>query len=104
MIGLIDSADVYMPNATDGSYTTLVQPALPCRLAVARRGPEGVGGERENIGTQWRLLWEQAYTMPDEAQVDINGERWNVLAGTVAKIRGIGGEVVYRRCELTKVL
>ena len=104
MFGLIDSANVYTPNATDGDFTMLAQSGLACRLAVARRGPEDVGGEREDIGARRRLLWEAAYTMPDEAQVEVGGVRWNVLAGTFSDIRGPDGSVVYRRCEVTKVV
>ncbi len=104
MYGLDQTADVYTPDGTDGSFTVLAKSGLACRLAYVQNAPAGVGGEREAIGSNRRLLWEEDYTMPDNAQVAVDGERWNVLAGSFGKPRGPSGGVEYRRCEVTRAL
>lgn len=100
MFGLDQTATVYTPNGTTGDFTVVVQASLICRLAYIEQGGSGIGAEREPIGQRRRLLWEADYTMPETAQVEIDSQRWNVLAGTVGAIRGVNGAVVYRRCEV----
>lgn len=104
MFELIHSANVYTPNGTDGDFTTLSKSALTCRLALIQQGPAAVGGEREDQSLKRRLLWEEAYTMPDDAQIEIDGQRWAVLVGTYTPVNGVGGNEVYRRCEVLKVV
>lgn len=104
MYGLTKTANVYTPNATDGDYTAMSKASLPCRLALIQHGPADVGGEREDQSLKRRLLWEEAYAMPNNAQVEVDGQRWAVLAGTYTTVEGVGGVEVYRRCELLKVV
>lgn len=104
MYGLDQSANVYTPNGTNGDFTTLAKSGLVCRLAYIQQGGSDIGGEREDIGQRRRLLWAEAYTMPATAQIEVGGERWNVLAGTDGAIRGLNGAVVYRRCEVVRAL
>lgn len=104
MFGLDQTADVYTPNGTDGSFTTLAKSGLVCRLAYIQQGATTIGGEREDIGQRRRLLWAEEYTMPETAQVEVSGERWNVLAGSLGNLRGPSGAVVYRRCEVVRAI
>ncbi len=104
MFGLDQVANVYTPAVSDGNFTVLAKTNLVCRLAYIEQGGSTVGGERADIGSRRRLLWEEDYAMPESAQVEVAGERWNVLAGTVGALRGPDSSVVYRRCEVTKAI
>jgi hypothetical protein len=103
MIGLNVLANVYTPGA-NGDFTVLAKANLLCRLAYIQQGGSDIGGQREDIGSRRRLLWAEVYTMPETAQVEVSGERWNVLAGTVGAMTGPDGSVVYRRCEVVRAL
>lgn len=83
----------------------LAKANLACRLAYIEQGGTDIGGEREDLGSRRRLLWDEAYTMPETAQIEVNSQRWNVVAGTYGEIRGPeAGIVVYRRCEVVRAL
>lgn len=103
MVGLDQTANVYTPGS-NGDFTVLAKSGLACRLSYIQQGGSDIGGEREDIGSRRRLLWHEAYTMPDTAQVLVDGERWNVLAGTFGAPRGPDSQVVYRRCEVVRAL
>lgn len=104
MVGLDQTANVYTPNGTTGAYDVLAKSGLVCRLAYIQPGGSDIGGEREDLGQRRRLLWEEAYTMPETAQIEVSSERWNVIAGTLGSLRGPSGAVVYRRCEVVRAL
>lgn len=104
MFGLDQTATVYTPNETDGDFTTTAKSGLACRLAYIQQGGTDIGGEREDLGSRRRLLWAEDYTMPTTAQIDVDGDRFNVLPGTYGEIRGVSGAVVYRRCEVVSAL
>jgi hypothetical protein len=104
LFGLVHIATVYTPNGTTGEYTVVAQSNLPCRLVYIQNAPGALENERAAIGENRRLLWSDEYVMPDEAQVDINGTRWNVRAGTYGTPTGPDGTVIYRRCEVTQAV
>jgi hypothetical protein len=104
MIGLDQTANVYTPHATTGAFTVLAKSGLVCRLAYIQQGPNETANDRENISQRRRLLWAEAYTMPETAQIEVSSERWNVIAGTLGSLRGPGSTVVYQRCEVVKAL
>src|SRR5262245_43019278 len=104
MYGLDQTVNVYTPNGANGDFTVLARANLVCRLAYIEQGGSGIGGERESIGSRRRLLWEEDYTMPETAQVEVDGERFNVLAGTAGKLRGPDSQVAYRRCEVVRAI
>lgn len=104
MYGLDQSANVYTPAPADGDYTVLAKSGLVCRLAYVRHDAVDIGPERADIGSLRRLLWAEAYTMPDTAQIEVDGERWNVLAGTVGVLRGPTSVAIYRRCDVERAL
>ena len=78
----------------------------PLPDGCARRGRRlpGMLGLQVLRPAHRRLLWQEDYTMPETAQVEVDGKRWNVLAGTFGKLRGPSGAVVYRRCEVVSAL
>ncbi len=103
MYGLDQTADIYTPHATTGDYTVLAKSGLVCRLAyISRHVGQTTSGERVEIAQARRLLWEEAYTMPENAQIDVGGERWNVRPGTLGSLRGPDSSVIYRRCEVVE--
>lgn len=104
MFGLDQTCSVYTPHATTGAYTVLAKSNLACRLAYVEQGGSAIGDERAPIGTKRRLLWSEDYTMPDNAQVLVDGQRWNVKDGTYGALRGPGSAVVYRRCEVVEAI
>ena len=105
MFGLFQTATVYTPHATTGAYSVTAQSNLACRLVQPGAGggnvapPDDVRAE-EVQGR--RLLWAAAYVMPDDAQVEIDSERYNVRAGTYTAVTGPSGNVVYRRCDVVE--
>ncbi len=102
MIGLVDTAVVYTPTAT--GYTDVANAALPCRLALVATDTAATGQDRTELASTRRLLWGPDYLMPENAQIEVDGERWNVRPGTLAAVRGPSGNVVYRRCEVTRAV
>lgn len=105
MFGLNKTATVYTPHATTGDYTVLAKSNLVCRLAIRGKRSSGAtaADERAELVARRRLLWDEAYTMPENAQVEIDGARWNVQAGTVDVLTDLGDTVIYRRCDVVKV-
>lgn len=99
-LGLDQTANVYTPNGTTGAYTVLAQSALPCRLV--RRGGGPMDNRRAEMAADGLLLWGPDYTMSELAQVEVASVRYNIEAGTLAAIRGIGGGVEYRRAEVRR--
>ena len=101
MPGLDQSGTVYTPNGTTGDYTVVAKSGLACRLAhSAISGDMGPG--RSDQASARRLLWGADYVMPEVAQVLVDGQRWNIVAGTLAAVRGPSGQVEYRRAEVTQ--
>lgn len=103
MFGLNKTADVYTPHATTGAYTVLARSGLRCRLAIKAAPAPDAAPRAELIGER-RLLWDEAYTMPSNAQVAIDGERWNVQPGTIDSLTDLGTTVHYRRCDVIKAV
>ena len=104
MFGFDQTADIYTPASSTGAYTVLAKSGLVCRLAYVEQGGSGIGGERADIGTKRRLLWQEAYVVPANAQILLDGQRWNVKDGTYGALRGPAGDVVYRRCEVVEAI
>lgn len=105
MFGLNRTADVYTPHATTGAYTVLAKSGLRCRLAVQTRGANlDPASERDEDVRGRRLLWDEAYTMPSNAQVEIDSTRWNVVPGTIEAMTGLGSTAYYRRCDVIEAV
>ena len=103
MIGLDQFATVYGENATTGAYTDTLKTGLRCRLAHIPNQPPATAPDRAELAAIRNLLWESDYVLPETAQVEVNGTRWNVVAGTFVAYQGPGGAVVYRRADVRRV-
>ena len=105
MIGLNKTAVVWTPHATTGAYTVSAKTGLRCRLALRpAQAPDANSQPRAELIGERRLLWDEAYTMPSNAQVEIDSERWNVQPGTIDSLGDLGSTVVYRRCDVVKAV
>lgn len=98
---LQERATVYVEDATTGDYDVLVRSSLPCqRVNLIRRG-DTVTIDRVELLGQRTLYYDPDFTMDDRAQVEIDGERWNVLANTNSEPVYRGG-VAYRSCAIAR--
>ncbi|RMG98268.1 MAG: hypothetical protein D6706_07380 [Chloroflexi bacterium] len=104
MIGLDQTAVVYTANGTTGALDVVDNAALSCRLAHVSAVAADTGGERAELATRPRLLWGTDYTMPNPAEIEVDGERWRVLPESVETIRGIGGVAEYQRAACVRVI
>lgn len=103
MFGLNGTATVYTPHATTGAYTVAAKTGLRCRLAI-KMAPGAAADDRAEMVGARRLLWDEAYTMPSNAQIEIDSERWNVVPGTIDNLTDLGTTVLYRRCDVVKAV
>lgn len=101
MLGLDQTATVYTPAVSDGTYTVVAKTGLACRLVLATIATAS-GAERAAQTGARLLLWGPGYSMPESAQVAVGGVRWNVQPGTLAAERGPSGAVILQRAEVTE--
>lgn len=104
MIGFDQTASVYTPNESDGSYTTLSKSALQCRLTHNTTVQKGMAEERAEVGHMRRLMWDPTYAMPDNCEVLVAGQRWTVQPETIEYLRGPDSSVVYGRATVVIVI
>jgi hypothetical protein len=102
MIGLKDVATVYSADPTTTEYSVVEVAELPCRLAHPRSGGAGTAPDRAEMEATRLLLWGPDYEMPETAQIEVNGVRWNIQAGTLGRMSGPLGTVVYRRAHVVR--
>lgn len=76
------TCDVYTPDPTSKLFTVLDRSALPCRLAHNRTGAGEATAVRTEAMATRRLIWPHDYAMPAYAEVESDGVRWHVVAGT----------------------
>jgi hypothetical protein len=103
VIGLDQAATVYTPDGA-GAFTVVAKLSLPCRLSIVGVDTVAAGDARAEAAGARRLLWGADYDMPTSAQVQVDGERWNVQPETVAAVRGPSGGVVYRRADAVRTI
>lgn len=84
-------------------YSTVVQSNLACRLVHLTTATATAAGDRAELMSIRDLLWDPAYVMPEGAQVDIGGVRWQTVRGTFGAPRR-RGVVAYRRCQVERVV
>jgi hypothetical protein len=103
MVGLDQTMAVYTADASTGAYTVLAASGVPCRLAHVHRGT-ATGPERAELAALRNLLWEPDTILSEHSQVEVDGDgvRYNVVAGTLEAYRGPSGELVYRRCDVIR--
>lgn len=102
MAGLWQRATVYTVD-TDGAYTAVARTGLRCRLVLVTIATVQTGEERAELAGRRLLLWEPGVTLPARAEIEIDGVRWAVLAGTEAAVAGPTGGRVYWRAAVVPV-
>lgn len=99
------TASVYTEDPTDGDYSVLATASLRCQLAHVSSGAARTAPDRAELAALRVLFFDPAYTLPsDHCQVEVRGQRWTVIAGTVTEQRDASDVLVYRRADLMKVL
>lgn len=93
-------ADVYEEGATSGRYDALVKAALPCLLYKASEfrqqvRAEGVGGRD--------LLYDADYELAEYRQLAVNGQRWQVVPGSIQS-KPLDGGVLVNACRVERVI
>lgn len=101
MFGFDQTALVYTPNGSNGVCDVLATTLTKCRLAVGNAA--GRDGGRADSSQAPRLLWIGDYEMPSTAQIEVGGDRYNVVEGTYAAVRGPNGGVHHRHCDVVAV-
>ncbi|MHB1131658.1 MAG: hypothetical protein ACYC4L_04650 [Chloroflexota bacterium] len=105
---LLDKTAVVYSEGVGGDYSVVANAALPCLLGIVNGDGGRSGGrtseERADLAQLRTLVWTQGYAMPETAQVEVDGERWNVLPGSYnAATWPFDGTVLYRTCDLMRV-
>jgi hypothetical protein len=99
------TASVYTEDPTDGDFSVLATSGLRCQLAHVSGGSATTAPDRAELAAMRVLYFDPSYSLPsDHCQVEVRGERWNVLAGTVTEQRNVSDVLVYRRCDLMRAL
>lgn len=96
-------ATVYNGRAASGQQSIAVKIELRGRLGVATPTLATESSPHRAAGTEiFRWLWDPDYVMPETAQIEVAGVRYNPVAGKF-QAPEIGGEVIYRACNVVRV-
>ncbi len=79
---LSQTAVVYSANPTSGRYDTIANRALACRLVSANSGGSLTAFERAELMAGRDFWFDPTYFLDENAQIDVDGVRWAVRAGT----------------------
>lgn len=102
LIGKWHTVDVLTEDSR-GEYTVVDREGLVCRVANVGFQPGRTTFERAELAAERLLLWDDAYEIPQHAQVQHGDVRYNVEAGTDNAWIGISGGVHHRSVLLTRV-
>jgi hypothetical protein len=100
MLGLDQTAVVYTEHATTGLYSVVAKTGLKVRLAHIRGGE--TAGDRAELSATRNMLFEPDYVMPETAQVEVDGIRWQPKPGTFEALRDWNSNIVYRRADVVR--
>lgn len=98
---LDQTATVYARDA-NGAYTVVAASNVAVRLANLSTKSAASGFDRAELAALRRLVWGPEMTFDEHAQIEVNGERWNVVAGTLQQARGPSGELVYQAVDVRR--
>lgn len=104
MLGTDQLATVYTPGS-GGDYTVTARSNLACRLALVSAESAAGGAERAELLRMRRLLWDVDYALPDDCQVEVDGQRWNPQVGTQAAVYlglGVARTFHHRHCDVVE--
>lgn len=94
-------ASVYPADPTD--FQVAVKTDLVCGLFHLNTSSPSTGVERTELQADRRLMWDPAYEIPEGAQVEIDGERWQTVIGTFQHHSRNNTPNAYRRCDVLRV-
>jgi hypothetical protein len=98
-----ETADVYVRGA-GGQYTSLVKSGLRCSLTMLNIQNATSMQDRAELATLRQLKWDYSYTMPDNAQIEIGGRRWNPRKDTIILRQARpGSEPLYWMADVVRV-
>ena len=103
MLGLDQHCDVYGEGAS--TFDQVLKSDLRCRLAHVDATAASNTSDRAELLSRRRLLWDPAdFAMPlDEVvQVVVDGERWQLVAGSFAFPHGPSGRVAYGAADAVR--
>lgn len=102
MILLKQTATVYGEDATTKLYTVVLKSNLRCTLLTVSGGQNAQ--ERSELNQIRRLFWDATYPMPNYAQLEIDGKRYNPQRESIAEYKGnIGNVVMVYACDVVEV-
>lgn len=91
-----EKMDVFTENPSTGTgggrFDVLNASDIPCRvLAYVQRNLEPL--RAEDLGRR-QINWDATFELPNvHCQLEINGERWQPIPGSVRARRGFGAEI-----------
>jgi hypothetical protein len=101
---LFDTTVKVYGEGAGGVFDSLLRDNLAAQFQHVRRQPAATAEDRAELAALRELRWDPTYVLPEHAQVqDTAGLRWNPVPGTFAAI-GPGGVLVFRQCDLVRVL
>lgn len=100
MIGLNRRATVYGEGAS--TYDQVLKADLPCRMSHVDATNSSNQGERAELLSMRRVLWDPDYVMPENAQIEVDGVRWQLVAGSFAAFRGPSNQITYRAADAVR--
>lgn len=98
-IGLDQTATVY-ERIAGGAHTAVIKTGLACRI-VSIRGTTATATQRTEMGRLRRFLYDPSYELPDNVQVEVDGDRWNPIIGTDAAPR-LMGQLHHRSIDVVR--
>lgn len=104
MLGLVDTATVYVPGGDRGRFITVAKTGLRCRRTHVDRRGGATGAQRAELGALRNFLWEADYVMPAKAQLEMDGLRWNIISNTIGAPKGPDGTVHHRHCDIVRAI
>jgi hypothetical protein len=72
---------------------------LPCRLFHVPRQPAATSAERAELAKLRNLHFDASYTLPEGAQIEVGGQRWNPVAGTEGEVKPFSA-VIQKRVDV----
>lgn len=78
--------------------------SLPCLMVHMSVQGMATSQDRDELGARRKLYFDPSFMMPEYAQIQIIGEdeKWNVVAGTFARMSGPARRPSYKRCEVIR--
>lgn len=97
------TATVYADTGVSGGYDVVDKTGLACRLEPVNQQPATTGGQRADLASHFAFKYDPTYTLPENSQVDVGGQRYQVVPSTVYVQRHDDGPAIYGRALLVQV-